>query len=86
MFSVAIYIISGEVEDVGQAQTFGEAELIVLKPGAEIVLRAPFHSARLMLMGGEPFSEPRGRALLKPLDLVLSKGPAAEMIIYEPQK
>jgi redox-sensitive bicupin YhaK (pirin superfamily) len=56
----AIYIISGEVEVVGQAQTFGEAELIVLKPGAEIVLQAPaFHSTRLMLMGGEPLPEPR---------------------------
>jgi hypothetical protein len=56
----AIYIISGEVEVAGQAGAFGEAELIVLKPREEIVLRAPaFHSARLMLMGGEPFSEPR---------------------------
>jgi len=34
--------------------------LILLEPGAEIVLKAPaFHSTRLMLLGGEPFSEPR---------------------------
>ena len=32
----------------------------MLEPGAEIVLEAPdFHAARLMLIGGEPFSEPR---------------------------
>jgi len=56
----AIYVVAGEVEIVGQSGTFGEAELILLEPGTEIVLRAPaFHSARLMLMGGEPFSEPR---------------------------
>jgi len=56
----AIYITSGEVEVVGETRTFGEAELIILKPGAEVVLRAPaFHSTRLMLMGGEPFPEPR---------------------------
>lgn len=56
----AVYVISGEVEIPGQARTFGEAELILLEPGAEILLRAPaFHSARLMVMGGEPFPEPR---------------------------
>jgi redox-sensitive bicupin YhaK (pirin superfamily) len=56
----AVYVISGEVEVPERGHPFGEAELIVLKPGAEIMLRAPaFHSARLMLMGGEPFPEPR---------------------------
>jgi redox-sensitive bicupin YhaK (pirin superfamily) len=48
------------VEIVGQAGVFGEGELIVLKPGAEIILRAPaYHAARMMLLGGEPFPEPR---------------------------
>ncbi|MGX9119058.1 pirin family protein [Mesorhizobium sp. BHbsci] len=56
----AIYIVAGEVEIVGQSGSFGEAELILLEPGVEIVLKAPaFHAARLMLLGGEPFSEPR---------------------------
>ncbi|WP_376705582.1 pirin family protein [Mesorhizobium sp. ISC25] len=56
----AIYIVAGEVGIVGQFGTFHEAELIALAPGAEIVLQAPaFHAARLMLIGGEPFSEPR---------------------------
>lgn len=56
----AVYVVAGEVEIVGRTGSFREAELILLEPGAEIVLKAPaFHSARLMLMGGEPFSEPR---------------------------
>lgn len=56
----AIYVVAGEVEIVGQAGTFRETELILLEPGIEIVLGAPaFHSARLMLMGGEPLSKPR---------------------------
>lgn len=56
----AIYVVSGEIEIVGRTDSFGRAELIVLEPGDEVVLRAPaFHSARVMLMGGEPFTEPR---------------------------
>jgi redox-sensitive bicupin YhaK (pirin superfamily) len=56
----AIYVVAGEVEVMGQAGTFGEGQLIVLKPGADIVLRAPaFHAARMMLLAGEPFLEPR---------------------------
>lgn len=56
----AVYVISGEVQVAGQPQTFSEAEWIFLKPGADIVLQAPaFHSARLILMGGEPFAESR---------------------------
>ncbi|RWK40065.1 pirin family protein [Mesorhizobium sp.] len=56
----AVYVVAGEVEIVGRPGSFREAELILLEPGAEIVLKAPaFHSTRLMLLGGEPFSEPR---------------------------
>ncbi|MBZ9919880.1 pirin family protein [Mesorhizobium sp. BR1-1-12] len=56
----AIYVVAGEIEVMGQLGTFGEGELIMLAPGAEIVLQAPaFHAARLMLIGGEPLSEPR---------------------------
>ncbi|MCA0046192.1 pirin family protein [Mesorhizobium sp. B283B1A] len=56
----AIYVVAGEIEVMGQLGTFGEGELIMLAPGAEIVLGAPaFHAARLMLIGGEPLSEPR---------------------------
>ncbi|MCA0008459.1 MULTISPECIES: pirin family protein [unclassified Mesorhizobium] len=56
----AIYVVAGEIEVMGQLGTFGEGELIMLEPDAEIVLQAPaFHAARLMLIGGEPLSEPR---------------------------
>lgn len=56
----AVYVVAGEVEIVGRTGSFREAELVLLEPGVEIVLKAPaFHSARLVLMGGEPFSEPR---------------------------
>jgi hypothetical protein len=56
----AVYVVAGEVEIVGQAGMFAEGDLILLKPGAAIVLQAPaFHATRLMLLGGEPFPEPR---------------------------
>ncbi|BAB48445.1 pirin family protein [Mesorhizobium japonicum] len=56
----AIYVVAGEVEIVGKHGTFSEAELLMLDPGVEVVLRAPaFHAARLLLIGGEPFAEPR---------------------------
>jgi redox-sensitive bicupin YhaK (pirin superfamily) len=42
----------------GQTGTFGDEQLVVFKPGAEIVLRA-CRDAHLMLVGGEPFAEPR---------------------------
>ena len=56
----AVYVVSGEAEVQGEEGRFGEGDLIVLEPGAEIVLRtAPFHAARLVLIGGEPFPEHR---------------------------
>jgi redox-sensitive bicupin YhaK (pirin superfamily) len=54
----AAFIVSGEIEVAGQTGTFGEAQFVVFKPGAEIVLRAG-SGAHLMLVGGEPFAEPR---------------------------
>ena len=54
----AIYVVGGEVEVVGQAGAFATNELILFKPGAEIVLRAK-GPARLMLLGGEPLPEQR---------------------------
>lgn len=56
----AIYVVAGEVGIAGQSGMFGEAELIVLTPGVEVVLQAPaFHAARLMLIGGEPLAGAR---------------------------
>lgn len=54
----AVYVVSGSIEIVGQTGGFAVGELVVFKPGAEIVLAAP-QGARLMLVGGEPFPEPR---------------------------
>ncbi len=54
----AVYIVEGQVEIVGQTGAFDAGELVVLKPGAEVVLRAR-GPARLMLIGGEPFPEKR---------------------------
>jgi redox-sensitive bicupin YhaK (pirin superfamily) len=54
----ALFVVSGDVEIAGQTGTFGEAQFVIFKPGAEIVLRAR-GGAHLMLVGGEPFSEPR---------------------------
>ncbi|WP_260921509.1 pirin family protein [Novosphingobium sp. 9] len=54
----AIYVVSGSVAVEGQTGAFAEGELVVFKPGAEIVLRGE-SAARVMLVGGEPFPEQR---------------------------
>ena len=54
----AVFVVSGEIEVVGQTGTFGDEQLVVFKPDAEIVLQAR-RDAHLMLVGGEPFAEPR---------------------------
>ena len=54
----AMFVVSGEIEVAGQTGTFGELQLVVFKPGAEVVLQAR-RGAHLMLVGGEPFPEPR---------------------------
>ncbi|MCC2978049.1 pirin family protein [Sphingomonas sp. PL-96] len=54
----AIYVVAGAIEVVGQTGGFATGELVVFKPGAEIIVHAP-QGARLMLIGGEPFPERR---------------------------
>jgi redox-sensitive bicupin YhaK (pirin superfamily) len=54
----AFFIVYGGVEVEGQNGTFGATQLVVFKPGAEIVLHAR-ELTRLMLIGGEPFAEKR---------------------------
>lgn len=54
----ALFVVAGEIEVDGQTGIFGQAQLVVFKPDAEIVVRART-DAHLMLIGGEPFGEPR---------------------------
>ncbi len=54
----AVYVLDGQVEAQGQTGAFGKDQLVVFKPGAEIVLRAR-GPARLLLLGGEPLAEKR---------------------------
>lgn len=54
----AIYVVAGAVEVIGQTGGFATNELVVFKPGAEIVLQAK-GDTRLMLLGGEPMPEAR---------------------------
>lgn len=54
----AMYVAEGTVQIIGQDGLFGKDQLVVFKPGSEIVLKAS-GSARLMLLGGEPFAEKR---------------------------
>ncbi len=55
----AAYVITGKSASKARTGTFTPMELVVFKPGAEIVLRAANGPARLMLVGGEPLAEPR---------------------------
>jgi redox-sensitive bicupin YhaK (pirin superfamily) len=54
----AAYVVGGQVEIEGQTGSFTKDQLIVFKPGAEIVLKAS-GAARLMILGGEPLPEKR---------------------------
>jgi redox-sensitive bicupin YhaK (pirin superfamily) len=52
----AAFVLAGEIEAAGQ--TFAAGQLVVFSPGAPIVLQAKC-GAHVMLLGGEPFPEPR---------------------------
>ncbi|GGB28170.1 hypothetical protein GCM10011380_17230 [Sphingomonas metalli] len=54
----AVYVLSGDIGAEGQTGAFAAHELVVFKPGAEIVLTSE-RGARLMLIGGEPLPEQR---------------------------
>ena len=52
----AAFVLAGEIAAAGQ--TFTAGQLVVFSPGAQIVLHAKCR-AHVMLLGGEPFPEPR---------------------------
>jgi redox-sensitive bicupin YhaK (pirin superfamily) len=54
----AAFVISGEIGVNGPDLCYREMQLVVFKSGAEIVLQAN-SGAHVMLLGGEPFPEPR---------------------------
>jgi redox-sensitive bicupin YhaK (pirin superfamily) len=51
-----LYVVQGPIEIDGAS--YAASQLLVLKPGAEIVVGAP-SGARMMLLGGEPLDGPR---------------------------
>jgi redox-sensitive bicupin YhaK (pirin superfamily) len=56
----AVYIVEGSISLLPDDKSFGEGQLLVLKPGAAASLRAhESGAARLMLLGGEPMNGPR---------------------------
>jgi redox-sensitive bicupin YhaK (pirin superfamily) len=54
----AAYVISGGVGIEGQDGIFPPNQLVVFKPGTEVILAAT-EPTRLVLIGGEPFPEKR---------------------------
>lgn len=54
----AIYVISGELQVVGQEGSFGPSQMVILRPDAEVVLTSAT-GLRAILLGGEPFPEER---------------------------
>jgi redox-sensitive bicupin YhaK (pirin superfamily) len=54
----ALYIVEGAITIVGEDGRYGQDRLVVLKPGAEIVVVAA-QAARIMLLGGEPLDGQR---------------------------
>ncbi|MES2339183.1 MAG: pirin family protein [Pseudomonadota bacterium] len=54
----AVYVVEGGISVEGQVGIFCKDELVVFRPGAEVIVRAD-GPTRLMLMGGEPLDGPR---------------------------
>lgn len=54
----AAYVVNGDVVVEGQEGSFATSQLIIFKPGAEVVI-ASANGARIFLIGGEPFAEKR---------------------------
>jgi redox-sensitive bicupin YhaK (pirin superfamily) len=50
----AVFVAEGAAEFLSGEGAFNAGQLLVFKPGSEIVLTATSESARLMLLGGEP--------------------------------
>jgi redox-sensitive bicupin YhaK (pirin superfamily) len=54
----AAYVVEGDISVVAQDGQFGKDQLVLFKPGAEVLLTSA-HGARLMILGGEPLEGQR---------------------------
>ena len=56
----AAYVVEGSVELLPEREVYVAGQLLIFRPGAEVLLRgAAARPARLMLLGGEPLEGPR---------------------------
>lgn len=55
----AVYIVEGSLELSSSSEKFNAGQLLILKPGEEIVFSSDLENSRIMLLGGEPMSEKR---------------------------
>jgi redox-sensitive bicupin YhaK (pirin superfamily) len=56
----AAYVVEGSVELLPEREVYVAGQLLIFRPGAEVLLRgAAAKPARLMLLGGEPLEGPR---------------------------
>jgi redox-sensitive bicupin YhaK (pirin superfamily) len=55
----AAYVVEGSTALIPAGGTFNAGQLIIFKPGEDIILSAGASSARLMLLGGEPLDGKR---------------------------
>ena len=58
----AVYVVGGSMEVLGQTGSFPTGELVVFKPGAEIILHAPQGARAEGLAGSARRRQPRARA------------------------
>jgi redox-sensitive bicupin YhaK (pirin superfamily) len=56
----AAYVVEGSIGIIPEGETYDAGQLLIFKPGEEIILGAPATSrARVMLLGGEPLDGAR---------------------------
>jgi redox-sensitive bicupin YhaK (pirin superfamily) len=56
----AVYVVEGSVEVTPEREVYAPGQLLLLRPGAEVLLRcASSEAARLMLLGGAPLEGKR---------------------------
>ena len=54
----AVYVVQGKI-DLGSDGVFDAGQLLVIKPGTPLTVKAASADTRIMLLGGEPMDGPR---------------------------